>query len=67
MNIYKKWVMCKKIIQEEVSIYETCERDIGAPGIHRFPRVDGGQREPRDRGVTIPFSTENRLIELQLS
>ena len=40
-NFYKKWIICKKIIQEEVLIYETCERDIGAPDIHRFPWVDG--------------------------
>ena len=41
MEYYKELVICKKIIQEKVSIYETCERDIGAPDIHRFLRVDG--------------------------
>ena len=52
MNFYKKWVICKKIIQEEVSIYETCERDIGAPDIHKFPRVDGLLTGPPGWGVT---------------
>ena len=33
-------------------MYETCERDIGVLDIHRFLRVDGCQRDPRDRGVT---------------
>ena len=41
MNFYKKLVICKKIIREWVSIYETCECDIGAPDIHRFSQVDG--------------------------
>ena len=36
-------VLCKKNIQKWVSIYETCECDIEAPDIHRFPRVDGSQ------------------------
>ena len=40
VKYYKKLVNCKKIIQEWVSIYETCECDIGAPDIHRFPRID---------------------------
>ena len=28
-------------MQKWVSIYETCECNIGAPDIHRFLRVDG--------------------------
>ena len=40
VKYYKKLVNCKKIIKEWVSIYETCECDIGAPDIHRFPRID---------------------------
>ena len=28
-------------MHEWVSVYETCECDIGAPDNHRFPRVDG--------------------------
>ena len=41
MKYYKKLVTCKINIQKWVSIYETCECDIRAPDIHRFPRVDG--------------------------
>ena len=48
MNFYKKWVICKKIIQDEVSIYDTCECDIEAPDIHRFPKVDGLSTRPPD-------------------
>ena len=33
-------VLYKKNIHKWVSIYETCECDIEAPDIHRFPRVD---------------------------
>ena len=50
MNFYKKWVICKKIIQEKVSIYETCERDIVTPNIHRFPWVDGLSTGPSGLG-----------------
>ena len=32
---------CELNIQELISIYETYECDIGAPDIHKFPRVDG--------------------------
>ena len=46
MNFYKKLVMCKKIIQEEVLIYETCERDIGVPDIHKFPLVNELSTDP---------------------
>ena len=52
MKYYKKFVICKKIIQKWVSIYETCECDIGAPDIYRFLRVDGLSMGPRDKGVT---------------
>ena len=41
MNYYKKMVVCNKNIRKWVSIYETCECDIRAPDIHRFPQVDG--------------------------
>ena len=60
MNFYKK------IIQEEVSIYETCEHDIGAPDIHRFPRVDGLSTGPLGLGrhkLSILFSS-NLLVFL---
>ena len=40
VNFYKKWVICKKIKHEEVSMYETYERDIRAPDIHKFSWVD---------------------------
>ena len=53
MEYYKKLVICKKIIQKLVSIYETCECDIGAPDIHRFPRVDGLSTGPWDMGVIL--------------
>ena len=45
-------------MQECVSIYETCdcaigcECDIGAPDIHRFPRVDGLSTGPPGLGVS---------------
>ena len=35
------FVYCELNMYEWVSIYETCECDIGAPDIHRYPRVDG--------------------------
>ena len=35
------FVNCELNMQKWVSIYETCECDIGAPDIYRFPRVDG--------------------------
>ena len=53
MKYYKKLVICKKIIHKWVSIYETCECDIEATVIHRFPWVDGCQRDPRDKGVIV--------------
>ena len=40
VKYYKKLVNCEKIIQKWVSIYETCECDIGAQ-IHRFSWIDG--------------------------
>ena len=55
VKYYKKLVNCEKIIQKWVSIYETCESDIGAPDIHE---LTGCQRDPRDRGVTIEIYSE---------
>ena len=54
-------------MQEWVSVYETCEYDIGAPDIHRFLRVDRLSTKPRDKGVTINitmirFKTINKII-----
>ena len=34
-------VYCELNMQKWVSIYETCECDIGAPDIHMFSQVDG--------------------------
>ena len=39
--VYNIFVYYELNMQEWVSIYETYECDIGAPDIHRFPRVDG--------------------------
>ena len=52
MKYYKELVNCKEIIQKCVSIYETCECDIGALDIHRFSRVDGLSTRPLGLGVS---------------
>ena len=41
VKYYYKLVICDKIIQKWVSIFETNECDIRILDIHRFPRVDG--------------------------
>ena len=40
-------------MQEWVSIYETCECDIEAPDIHKFPTFEGLSMDLWDKGVTI--------------
>ena len=50
VKYYEKLVICKKYTQKWVSIYEACECDIGAPDIHRFPRVDGLSTGPPGYG-----------------
>ena len=52
VKYYKKLVNCKKIMQKEVSIYETCEYDIGAPDIYRFLQVDGLSTRPPGIGTS---------------
>ena len=52
MEYYKELVNCKKIIQKWVSIYETCDYDIRAPDIHRFPQVDGLSTGPPGIGTS---------------
>ena len=46
------FVYCELNMQEWVSTYETCECDIGAPDVHRFPRVDGLSTGPPGLGVS---------------
>ena len=68
MKYYFKLVICKKIIQKWVSIYETCECDIGVPNIYKFLQVDEVVNgTPENWGVTIilnydcKFATTNQL------
>ena len=46
------FVYCELNMQEWVSIYEACECDIGAPDVHRFPRVDGLSTGPPRLGAS---------------
>ena len=46
------FVYCELNMQELVSIYETCECDIGAPDIHRFMLVDGLSTGPPGFGAS---------------
>ena len=52
MKYYHKLVICKKIIQKWVSIYETNECDTGIPNIHRFLQVDGLSTGPPGFGAS---------------
>ena len=54
MNFYKK------IIQEEVSLYETNECDIGIPDIHTFSWVDGLSTGPPGLGRHNIYITKTK-------
>ena len=54
MKYYYKLVICKKIIQKLVSIYETNECDIRTPDIHRsFRRLTVVNGTLGFRGITL--------------
>ena len=62
MKYYKKLVICKKIIQKWVLIYETCECDIRAPDIYRFLRVDELSTGPLEFGASHKYVQNSNQI-----